>query len=83
MESCESSYNAMIDNKLPPQIARECLPNSTKTEVVITANLREWLHIFTVRTSAGADDGIKDIMSRLLVDMKSQIPVVFDYIPEH
>lgn len=80
MEAAEKYYFKMIELGCPPQVARECLPNSSKTEVIITANLREWRHMFIVRTCSGADDGIKYIMTKLLDNVKKVIPVVFDDI---
>lgn len=80
MEACEKSYMQMIDMGMPAQVARECLPNSVKTELVVTANLREWRHILTLRTAKGSDDGIKFIMRELLNMVKESIPIVFDDI---
>jgi thymidylate synthase (FAD) len=49
MINSETSYKAMIDAGCKPQIARGVLPFGLKTELVVDANFREWLHIFKVR----------------------------------
>lgn len=48
-EDAERHYNRMIELGASPQIARSVLNNSTKTEIVITMNLREWIHFFNLR----------------------------------
>ncbi len=47
----EISYKLLLDAHWTPQQARSVLPNSTKTEIVVTANFREWRHIFKLRCS--------------------------------
>lgn len=49
MEQAERAYMMMLDKKATPQMARSVLPNSVKTEVVMTANLEEWVHFFDLR----------------------------------
>lgn len=80
MITCEKAYKDMIDVGESPQIARSVLPNSLKTEIVITANLREWRTILRQRTSVAAHPQMKEIMIPLLQNLKSLIPVVFDDI---
>ena len=74
-------YMTLINefNRLPQQ-ARSVLPNSLKTEIVITANFREWRHIFKLRTAEAAHPQMREIMIPLLADFKSRVPVVFDDI---
>jgi thymidylate synthase (FAD) len=50
----EDSYNKLISLGVNPQEARSILPNSLKTEIVMTMNLREWLHFFKLRTAKTA-----------------------------
>ena len=68
------------DKNIPPQEARSVLPNSTKTEIVCTANLRQWRHILKLRTSKGADPEIKEIMIPLLNKLKEKLPTLFSDI---
>lgn len=78
----ETHYNNMIDFGASPQIARSVLNNSTKTEICITANLREWRTIFKQRCSKAAHPQMREIMCSLLFAFKDLIPVVFDDIYE-
>lgn len=45
----ERTYNCLIKMGRSPQEARSVLPNSLKTEIVVTMNLREWIHFFNLR----------------------------------
>jgi thymidylate synthase (FAD) len=63
-----------------PEQARTVLPNSTKTEIVVTANFREWKHIFNLRCSKAAHPQMREIMIPLLKECQKQIPVIFDNI---
>lgn len=62
MEDAEAAYFRMLALGSTPQEARSVLPNSLKTEVVVTANPREWLHVFRLRTSPQAHPQIREIM---------------------
>lgn len=77
----EWSYNELLSNGWTPQEAREVLPNALKTELVVTANLREWRHIFTLRCSKAAHPQIRELMKDGLRQFKSLIPVVFEDLP--
>lgn len=79
-EDAEAHYNRMIELGASPQIARAVLNNSTKTEVCITANLREWRHIFQLRTDKAAHPQMRELMIPLLKEFQSKIPVIFDDI---
>lgn len=76
----EQSYFKMLDCGCSPQEARSVLPNSLKTEVVMTANLREWRHFFRLRTSKAAHPQMREVTVPLLDEMKALIPVIFDDI---
>jgi thymidylate synthase (FAD) len=78
MQDAEDGYLNMIELGASPQIARGVLPNSLKTEIVVTANLREWRHIFTMRTALAAHPQMRQVMCPLLRRIKSLVPVVFD-----
>lgn len=79
-KEAENAYFDLLDYGLLPQEAREVLPNSTKTEVVVTANYREWRHILKLRTAPDAHPEMQRIMKPLLEELKYRIPVVFDDI---
>lgn len=80
MSNAEDAYKTMLRCGCSPQEARSVLPNSTKTEVVMTANLREWRHILKLRTSKAAHPQMRELMVPLLQDLKAGIPVIFDDI---
>lgn len=81
MKQAEDAYFKLLDIGLTPQEARAVLPNSLKTEVVMTANLREWRHFFKLRalgTTGKPHPQMLEVTIPLLEDMKNLIPVVFD-----
>jgi thymidylate synthase (FAD) len=82
MVECEKVYNTLINHGATPQEARSVLPNSLKTEIVTTANLREWRHILQLRTAKSAHPQMREMMIPLLRDFKRLIPVIFDDITE-
>ena len=61
-----------------PQEARSILPNSIKTEIVMTMNLREWRHFFKLRCDKAAHPQTREIANMILKEFKEKIPVVFD-----
>lgn len=78
MHTAERVYLAMLASGAKPQEARSVLPNSLKTEIVVTANLREWRHIFRLRCASPAHPQIRQIMLPMLADFHERIPVVFE-----
>lgn len=78
--NAESEYKTLMELGYPPQTARCVLPNMAKTELVITANLREWRHILKQRTAKGCQPETKELMTGVLEDLKKLVPVVFDDI---
>lgn len=83
MKSAEKAYFDMLEFGLSPQEARSVLPNSLKTEVVMTANFREWRHFFKLRaagTTGRPHIQMLEVAVPLLQDMKKLIPVIFDDI---
>jgi thymidylate synthase (FAD) len=73
-------YDLEISEGLTPQIARGILPTALKTEIVVTANLREWRHILKLRTAKTAHPQMREVMIPLLKELKTKIPVIFDDI---
>jgi len=80
LEKAKTAYNALIKAGCSAQIARSVLPNSLKTEIIVTANLREWRTIFIQRTDKAAHPQIREVMVPLLEEIKTIIPVIFDDI---
>ena len=82
MDFAECAYFDMLDDGCTPQEARSVLPNSTKTDVVMTANLREWRHFLKLRTAKAAHPQMRELTVPLLKELQERIPVVFDDIKE-
>ena len=80
MLEAERDYIDLLMAEWSPQQARSVLPNSLKTEIVITANVREWRHIFTLRCSKASHPQMREVMIPLHHNMKKLIPVIFDDI---
>lgn len=79
MKRIEGEYLWFINNgKATPQEARSILPNSLKTELVMTTNLREWRHFFKLRCDKAAHPQTREIANMILKEFKEKIPVVFD-----
>ena len=83
MNEAEKTYLAMIESGATPEQARDILPMSIKTEIVMTANLREWRHFFKLRAegvTGKPHPQMLEITIPLLKELKQKIPVIFDDI---
>ena len=83
MDESEKTYLAMIESGATPEQARDILPMSIKTEIVMTANLREWRHFFKLRAegvTGKPHPQMLEITIPLLKELKQKVPVVFDDI---
>lgn len=76
----EEAYVWLIQGGYSPQEARAVLPNSLKTELIMTANLREWRHFFKLRTAPAAHPQMREVTVPLLRKVQRRIPVVFEDI---
>ena len=77
-EYAERHYFALMDEGCTPQIARAVLPNCLKTEIVMTANLREWRHFITLRGSKAAHPQIRPIARAIWEILVAQAPSIFE-----
>ena len=83
LRSAEISYFTLLETCIwTPEQARSILPNSLKTEIVMTMNLREWRHFFKLRCAKAAHPQTREIANMILKEFKEKIPVVFDDIGE-
>ncbi len=80
MRLTESHYFSLLQFGATPQEARSVLPNSLKTEVVMTANIREWRHFLKLRCSPAAHPQMREVALILLEKVHTLIPVCFDDI---
>lgn len=74
----ERYYRALRKGGWVPEDARQILPTAIKSEIVITANFREWRHIFKMRTQKAAHWEIRALMCDLLEAVRKIVPVIFD-----
>jgi thymidylate synthase (FAD) len=83
MSMCEQQYMYLLQIGATPQEARSVLPNSLKTEVVMTANMREWRHFFKMRAiNPKAHPQMRQIAMPLLTEFQTRVPVLFDDIQD-
>jgi len=78
MLACENAYKNLREQGCAPQIARSVLPNALKTELMMTANLREWRHFFRLRLGAGAHPQMREVAAMVLEELRAKIPIVFE-----
>jgi thymidylate synthase (FAD) len=80
MGNSEGAYFHLLKNGWTPQQARAVLPNSLKTEIVVTANIREWRHIFRLRAAKAAHPQMREVMIPLLAELKDKLGLLFNDI---
>jgi thymidylate synthase (FAD) len=80
LSESEQAYFSLLNQGWKPQQARSVLPNALKTEIVVTANLREWRLIFKQRTSKAAHPQMRELMIPLLQKIKETLPEIFEDI---
>ena len=73
----QQAYFALLENGATPEQARAVLPNSLKTEIIVTMNMRAWRHFFALRTSKEAHPQIREIARPLLAELQERLPEVF------
>ena len=76
-KASEDYYFALLGRGATPQEARSVLPNSLKTEVVMTANIREWRHFLKLRTSERAHPQMRQVACMLATKLAEEYPVFF------
>ena len=80
MNKLEKVYQDLLNGGWRPEQAREVLPNSLKTEIIVKANVREWQHILDLRCSKKAHPQMKNLLIPLLKELQERIPILFDGI---
>lgn len=76
-QTAENCYFEMLDFGCTPQEARSVLPNSLKTELVMTADVREWRHFLKLRTSEAAHPQMREVAQLVLDEFAERYPVFF------
>ena len=77
MEAAEAAYLALVAAGASAQEARTVLPHSLKTEIVLTANLREWRHILTLRCAPPSHPQMREIMTLVRARFQELWPEIF------
>lgn len=80
MAFAEQKYLKLLGEGWTPQQARSVLPNSLKTDIIVTANMREWRTIFKLRCSKAAHPQMRELMIPLFEEFKRTIPELFEDI---
>lgn len=78
MLKCEQAYNELSKAGWKPEQARSVLPNSLKTEIVMSANLREWRHVFRLRCAKAAHPQAREVMIPLRNELAARLPAIFE-----
>lgn len=77
MENAEKSYFKLLELGATPQEARSVLPNSLKTEIVVTMNLRSWRNFFRLRCDPHAHPQMREVAGIALEVFKERLPIFF------
>lgn len=77
VQATESAYMALIESGEPPEVARAVLPQCTATQMFMSANIREWRHIFKLRCDKRAQSDVRELMQELLTIFKEEYPCFF------
>lgn len=80
MQKAANAYHNLLSHGWRPEQARQALPASLKTEIVVTANVREWRHILGARTNPKAHPQMKDLAFKILAIFRDLVPVLFNDI---
>ena len=82
MEDAEHRYLQLLAMGAKPQQARGVLPIDVKTEIVMTANIREWRHVFKMRCPREAHPMMQYLMRPLLLEFSKRVPLIYDDLVE-
>lgn len=78
MEEAEKRYFNLLNLGITPQEARSVLPNSLKTEIVMTMNFREWRHFFKLRCAPAAHPQMREVARMLFNEFNDKYPLFFE-----
>jgi len=78
VEVAREAYGRLRELGVPKQDARFVLPNATTSEIVVSANFREWRHIFELRCHPSAQWEIREICLQILKLLKEKAPSAFE-----
>ena len=73
----QQAYGSLLKLNIPKEDARFLLPNACATNLVMTANFREWMHIFKLRLTSHAQWEIRELAARILKILQREAPIIF------
>lgn len=76
--NAEAAYLDALDRGLRPQEARAVLPNALASTIAVTGNLRQWRHLFIMRTTKETHPDFREVAVPLLEEMQRRVPLLFD-----
>lgn len=76
-EECWGLYENMLDHDITPEVARAVLPTSLYTRMVITGNLRSWMHFLDVRADKHAQWEVRDVATQIAEEFANHFPVSY------
>jgi thymidylate synthase (FAD) len=79
-ELAEHAYLSALDDGERPQEARDQLPNALASTIAVTGNLRQWRHLFIMRTTKETHPDFRNVTLPLLDEMKYRVPLLYDDI---
>ena len=82
VNDASENYSSLLEIGVGKDIARSTLPICTKTELVITTNVREWRHIIQQRSSKHAHENIREVARQLFILFYSELPALFEDLKE-
>ena len=82
VNDASENYSSLLELGVGKDIARSTLPICTKTELVITTNIREWRHIIQQRSSKYAHENVREVARQLLILLYSELPALFEDLKE-
>lgn len=83
MKECEDAYFDLLKNNMTPQDARSVLPNSLKTEINMTCNIREWHTVFDQRLKLDAHPQMIQVMITIVCKFIERFPIFFEEYREN
>lgn len=72
------AYHMLLNAGVPAEHARDVLPLALATQLMVTANLREWMHIFRQRTDPAAHPDMQALMGAILEEFRANIPIIYE-----
>lgn len=65
----EGAYFTLLETGCKPETARSVLPNCTKTEIIMTGNIRSWRQFFQLRSAGHAQKDVQQLVQLMYAAM--------------